>query len=82
MRTPSDLTLDAGYQALVKLYSRPGSPVKLKLKKPLDGTKVFYGDIVKCENGIRYIAGCAPFKLEDIAEARLHYSDQDIFIKK
>lgn len=59
-----------------------GSPVKLKLKKPLDGTKVFYGDIVKCENGILYIAGCAPFKLEDIAEARLHYSDQDIFIKK
>ena len=59
-----------------------GATVKLKLRQPLDGTKVFYGEIIKCENGILYINGCAPFQLADIAEARLHYSDEEIFTKK
>lgn len=59
-----------------------GATVKLKLKKPLEGTKIFYGEIIKCENGLLYLNGCPAFSLSDIAEARLHYSDAEIFKKQ
>ena len=59
-----------------------GSTVKVKLKKPLEGTKVFYGEILNCENGILCLAGGLNFKLTDTEEIRLHYSDEDIFKKR
>ena len=58
-----------------------GSEVKIKLKSPVEGTKVFYGGIIRCENGVLYITGSQHFNLSDIAEARLHYSDEEIFKK-
>lgn len=58
-----------------------GSEIKIKLKAPLEGTKIFYGKIIRCENGMLYISGNQHFNLSDIAEARLHYSDEEIFKK-
>ena len=59
-----------------------GSTVKIKLKKPLDGTKVFYGEILNCENGTLHLAGGLSFSLTDTEEIRLHYSDEEIFKKR
>lgn len=58
-----------------------GSQVKIKLRQPLEGTKIFYGEIIRCEGEKLYLKGCPPFSLSGIAEARLHYSDEEIFKK-
>lgn len=59
-----------------------GSQVKVKLKHPVEGTKIFYGEIIKCEDGVLYLTGNQIFRLSDTAEVRLHYSEEDIFKKK
>ncbi|HAH32069.1 MAG TPA: hypothetical protein DCL44_07125 [Elusimicrobia bacterium] len=55
-----------------------GSKVKVKLKKPLDGARVYYGAITGFENGQVLLSGDLKFSLEDIDEVRLNPDDDDI----
>ena len=55
-----------------------GSKVKVKLKKPFDGARVYYGAIAGFENGRVLLSGDLKFSLEDIEEVRLNPDDEDI----
>ena len=56
-----------------------GSKVKVKLKKPLDKARVYYGTLAGFENGLVLLSDNLKFSLEDIEEARLNPDDEDIF---
>ena len=58
-----------------------GSKVKIRLKKPLNDSKVYYGELLGFEHGAVVISGDLKFDLEDIDEARLHPCDDDILRK-
>ncbi len=59
-----------------------GQQVKVRLKRPVDGSRVFYGVIGGFENGQLILSGDLKFSLEDIEEARLHPADDEIFKRK
>lgn len=59
-----------------------GRQVKVRLKRPVNNSRVYYGDITGFENGQVLLSGDLKFSLEDIDEARLHPADDEIFRKK
>lgn len=56
-----------------------GSQVKVRLKKPVEGSRVFYGAIEGVAGGELKLSGGLKFNLADIDEARLHPADDEIF---
>lgn len=58
-----------------------GSRVKVRLKRPLDKSRVYYGEIAGVESGQLIISGGLKFNLEDLEEVRLNPDDGDIFGK-
>ncbi|MDD5210110.1 MAG: ribosome maturation factor RimP [Elusimicrobiales bacterium] len=59
-----------------------GQQVKVRLKRPVNGSRVYYGAIDGFENGQALLSGGLKFNLEDIEEARLHPADDEIFKRK
>lgn len=59
-----------------------GRHLKVRLKRPVNGSRVFYGDIAGFENGQVLLSGDLKFSLEDIDEARLHPTDDEILKRK
>jgi len=59
-----------------------GQQIKVRLKRPVSGSRVFYGDIIGFENGQVLLSGDLKFSLEDIDEARLNPADEEIFKRK
>ena len=59
-----------------------GQQAMLRLKRPVNGTRVYYGAIDGFENGQVLLSGGLKFNLEDIDEARLHPADDEIFKRK
>jgi ribosome maturation factor RimP len=59
-----------------------GSQVKVRLKKPVEGSRVFYGNIEGVVGGELSLSGGLKFNLADIDEARLHPADDEIFRRK
>jgi ribosome maturation factor RimP len=57
------------------------SRVKIKLKKPVNNARVYYGELLGFENGAVILSGGLKFNLSDIDEARLHPGDDDILKK-
>jgi len=55
-----------------------GKHAKVRLKRPVNGSRVYYGDIAGFENGQVLLSGDLKFSLEDIDEARLHPTDDEI----
>jgi len=55
-----------------------GRQVKVRLKRPVNGSRVYYGAIDGFENGQLTLSGGVKFNLEDIDEARLHPADDEI----
>lgn len=55
-----------------------GQHLKVRLKRPVNGSRVYYGDIAGFENGQVLLSGNLKFSLEDIDEARLHPTDDEI----
>jgi ribosome maturation factor RimP len=55
-----------------------GKQVKVRLKRPVNGSRVYYGNITGFENGQVLLSGDLKFSLEDIDEARLHPTDDEI----
>ncbi len=55
-----------------------GKQVKVRLKRPVNGARVYYGAIDGFENGQLTLSGGVKFNLEDIDEARLHPADDEI----
>lgn len=55
-----------------------GKHAKVRLKMPVNGSRVYYGDIEGFEDGHVLLSGDLKFKLEDIEEARLHPTDDEI----
>ena len=58
-----------------------GSKVRIKLKKPQDNARVYYGDLLGFENGAVLLSGGLRFDLDDIEEARLNPGDDEILKK-
>jgi len=58
-----------------------GSKVKIKLKKPLNNARVYYGELLGFESGVVFLSGDLKFNLNDIEEARLNPGDDDILKK-
>lgn len=59
-----------------------GQQIKVRLKRPVNNSRVYYGDIAGFENGQLLLTGDLKFSLEDIDEARLHPAEDEIFKKK
>lgn len=59
-----------------------GQQVKVRLKRPVNGSRVYYGNIAGFENGQVLLSGDLKFSLEDIDEARLNPADEEIFKRK
>ena len=59
-----------------------GQQAKVRLKRPVNGSRVYYGVIDGFENGQALLSGGLKFSLEDIEEARLHPADDEIFKRK
>ena len=55
-----------------------GKHAKVRLKRPVDNSRVFYGEIAGFENGQVLLSGGLKFALEDIDEVRLHPTDDEI----
>ncbi len=55
-----------------------GKQLKVRLKRPVNGSRVFYGHITGFENGQVLLSGDLKFSLEDIDEARLNPTDDEI----
>lgn len=55
-----------------------GRHLKVRLKRPVNNSRVYYGDIAGFENGQVLLSGDLKFGLEDIDEARLHPTDDEI----
>jgi len=58
-----------------------GSKVKIKLKRPLNNARVYYGGLLGFENGAVLLSGDLKFPLNDIDEARLNPDDEEILKK-
>ncbi len=58
-----------------------GSKVKVKLKRPVNGSRVYYGEITGFEGGAALLSGDLKFSLSDIEEARLNPEDDEILGK-
>ena len=58
-----------------------GGSVKVKLKKPVNNARTYYGELLGFENGAVLLSGDLKFDLNDIEEARLHPGDDDILKK-
>ncbi|MEI7482432.1 MAG: ribosome maturation factor RimP [Elusimicrobiota bacterium] len=58
-----------------------GSKVKIKLKKPLNNARVYYGELLGFESGAVFLSGDLKLNLNDIEEARLNPGDDDILKK-
>ncbi len=58
-----------------------GSKVRIKLKKPLNNARVYYGELLGFESGTVFLSGDLKFNLNDIEEARLNPGDDDILKK-
>ena len=56
-----------------------GKQAKIRLKRAVNGSRVFYGVITGFENGQVLLSGDLKFSLEDIDEARLNLTDEEIF---
>lgn len=59
-----------------------GQQVKVRLKRPVNNARVYYGAIAGFENGQLLLTGDLKFSLEDIDEARLHPTDDEILKRK
>jgi ribosome maturation factor RimP len=55
-----------------------GRQVKVRLKRPVNGSRVYYGAVTGFENGQVHLSGDLKFSLEDIDEARLNPTDEEI----
>jgi ribosome maturation factor RimP len=55
-----------------------GQQIKVRLKRQVNGSRVFYGNITGFENGQVLLSGDLKFSLEDIDEARLNPTDDEI----
>jgi len=55
-----------------------GKHAKLRLKRPVNNSRVYYGDITGFENGQVLLSGDLKFDLGEIDEARLHPTDDEI----
>jgi ribosome maturation factor RimP len=55
-----------------------GKQIKVRLKRPVNGSRVFYGNITGFENGQVLLSGDLKFSFEDIDEARLNPTDDEI----
>ncbi len=58
-----------------------GSQVKIKLKKPVNNARVYYGELLALENGAVLLSGDLKFELNDIEETRLNPGDEEILKK-
>jgi ribosome maturation factor RimP len=58
-----------------------GSRIKVKLKKPVNNARVYYGELLDFESGAVILSGGLKFDLGDIDEARLNPCDEDILKK-
>lgn len=58
-----------------------GQHLKVRLKRPVNNSRVYYGDIAGFENGQVLLSGGLKFNLEDVEEARLHPADDEILKK-
>jgi len=58
-----------------------GSQVKIKLKKPVNNARVYYGELLAFENGAVLLSGDLKFELNDIEETRLNPGDEEILKK-
>ena len=58
-----------------------GSRVRIKLKKPVNNARVYYGDLLGFENGEVLLSGGLKFELAHIDEARLNPGDDEILKK-
>jgi ribosome maturation factor RimP len=59
-----------------------GSRVRIKLKKPVNNARVYYGDLLGFENGEVLLSGGLNFGLDHIEEARLNPGDDEILKKR
>ncbi|MBI4802527.1 MAG: ribosome maturation factor RimP [Elusimicrobia bacterium] len=59
-----------------------GSKAKIRLKRPVNGARVYYGEIVGFENGEALLSDNLKFSLNEIEEARLHPGDDEILKKR
>ena len=59
-----------------------GQQAMVRLKRPVNGSRVYYGAIDGFENGQALLSGGLKFNLEEIDEARLHPADDEIFKRK
>ncbi len=59
-----------------------GSKVKVRLKKPFNNSRVYYGELLGFESGSVLLSGGLKFDLPDIEEARLNPCDEDILGKR
>ncbi len=58
-----------------------GSPVKVILKKPLDGARTYYGTLDGFDSGTVILSDNLRFNLSDIEEVRLNPDFENIFKK-
>jgi len=58
-----------------------GSKVKLRLKKPVNNARVYYGGLLDFQDGKVLLSGGLAFDLNDIDEARLNPDDDEILKK-
>lgn len=58
-----------------------GAGAKIKLKKPVNNARVYYGEIAGFEDGAVLLSGGLKFGLGDIEEARLNPGDEEILKK-
>ncbi|HBW22757.1 MAG TPA: hypothetical protein DEF68_05190, partial [Elusimicrobia bacterium] len=58
-----------------------GEKVKLRLKKPVNNARVYYGDLLDFKDGKVLLSGGLAFDLNEIDEARLNPGDDEILRK-
>ncbi len=59
-----------------------GQQAMVRLKRPMNGSRVYYGALEGFENGQALLSGGLKFNLEEIDEARLHPADDELFKRK
>jgi len=55
-----------------------GKDVKITLKKPFDGARVYYSRIVDFSDGVAYFEDNLKFQMDEIQEVRLNPNDDEI----
>lgn len=58
-----------------------GYDVKIKLKRPVDGTKIYYSKIVDFKDNTVFFEDNLSFNMDDIEEVRLNPDDKDLLKK-